>query len=154
MARIEDLPPGTREAVAALACPPFPGDAPWVGPARLAQSTVAILTSAALHKRGELPFAPGSTEVRMLDASLPAADIVMSYVSINYDRSGFARDINVAYPIDRLREFAADGIVGRLAPVHFSVMGSTDPATMGATVDTIAARARQEGIDAILLCPV
>ncbi len=154
MARLEDIPPGTREAVAGLACPPFPGDAPWVGPAPLAKRTVAILTSAALHPRNQLPFAPGSTEVRELNADLPAAEIVMSHVSINYDRSGFSRDINVAYPIDRLRELAAEGVIGRVAPVNFSVMGSTDPATMGATVDTIAARCKQAGIDALLLCPV
>ena len=153
MPRLEDIPASTREAVAALACPPFPGT-PWVAAAPLARRTVAILTSAALHPRSELPFAPGSTEVRMLPASLPAADIVMSHISINYDRVGFARDINVAYPIDRLRELAAEGVIGRVAPVHFSVMGSTDPTTMGATVDAIAARAKTEGIDAILLCPV
>ena len=33
---------------------------------RLAKRTVAILTSAALHPRDQLPFAPGSTEVREL----------------------------------------------------------------------------------------
>jgi D-proline reductase (dithiol) PrdB len=153
MARMEDIPPGTREAVAGLVCPSYP-DTPWVGPAPIAKRSVAILTSAALHPRDQLPFAPGSTEVRVLPADLPATDIVMSHVSINYDRSGFSRDINVAYPIDRLRELAAEGIIGRLAPVHFSVMGSTDPATMGTTVDTIAARCKQEGIDALLLCPV
>ena len=153
MARIEDIATGTREAVVALEIP-TPTDTPWVDAVPLRQRTVAILTSAALHPRGELPFAPGSAEVRMLPSDLAAADILMSHVSINYDRSGFSRDINVAYPIDRLRELAAEGVIGKLAPVHFSVMGSTDPATMGATVDVIAARARQEGIDAILLCPV
>jgi D-proline reductase (dithiol) PrdB len=153
MARLEDIPPGTREAVAGLECAGF-ADTPWVGAAPLARRTIAILTSAALHPRAQPPFAPGSAEVRELRADLPAADIVMSHVSINYDRSGFSRDINIAYPIDRLRELAAEGIIGRVAPVHFSVMGSTDPATMGATVDTIAARCKEEGIDAILLCPV
>ena len=153
MARMEDLPTGTREAVAGLACPPYP-DTPWVSGPPLNQRTVAILTSAALHPRKEPPFAPGSTEVRELDAGLLAADIVMSHISINYDRSGFSRDINIAYPIDRLRELAAEGVIGKVAPMHFSVMGSTDPATMGASVDQIAARAKKEGIDAILLCPV
>ena len=129
-------------------------DTPWVGAAPLAGRTVAILTSAALHPRQQPPFAPGSTEVRELRADLPVADIVMSHVSINYDRFGFARDINVVYPIDRLRELAAEGVIGRVSPVHFSVMGSTDPATMGATVETIAGRCRQQGVDAILLCPV
>jgi D-proline reductase (dithiol) PrdB len=153
MARMEDIPLATREAVAALDCPAYP-DQPWAGAAPLSRRTVAILTSAALHPRSERPFAPGSTEVRVLPADLPAADIVMSHVSINYDRSGFSRDINIAYPIDRLRELADEGVIGRLAPVHFSVMGSTDPATMGAAVDAIAARAKKEGIDTILLCPV
>lgn len=153
MARMEDLPSGTREAVAALECPPYAGR-PWVAPVPLSRRRIAILTSAALHPRGTPPFPPGSKEVRELSAEMPASDILMSHVSINFDRSGFSRDINVAYPIDRLRDLAAEGIVGAVSDVHFSVMGSTDPSTMDDTVAAIAARCKQEGVDTILLCPV
>ena len=58
---------------------------------------------------------------------LPAADILISHVSINFDRTGFQRDLNVVYPIDRLRELVAEGVIGGVAETHFTVMGSTDP---------------------------
>ena len=56
---------------------------------------------------------------------MPAGDILTSHVSINFDRAGFQRDLNVIYPIDRLRELAAEGVIGGVAETHFTVMGST-----------------------------
>ena len=153
MARIEDIPQATRDVVLALACPELPGQ-PWVQPKPLAQCRIALLTSAALHRRSEMPFAAGSPEFRALPADLPASDILMSHISINYDRSGFERDINVAYPIDRLKELAVEGVISSVAPTHYSVMGSTDPATMAASADAITARLKQEGVDAVILAPV
>jgi D-proline reductase (dithiol) PrdB len=153
MARIEDIPRPTRDNILALASPELPGS-PWVHPKPLVDSRVAILTSAALHRRSEMPFPAGSAEFRELPATLAAADIRMSHISINFDRAGFQRDINVAYPIDRLRELAAAGAIGAVADTHYSVMGSTDPQTMTVTADGITGRLKQEQIDAVLLCPV
>ena len=85
---------------------------------------------------------------------MPTGDILISHVSINFDRTGFQRDVNVVYPIDRLRELAAEGVIGGVAETHFTVMGSTDPAGMTEAADQIAGRLRQERIDAVLLSPV
>lgn len=90
----------------------------------------------------------------MLPSTLDAADIVMSHVSINFDRSGFQADLNTIYPLDRLRELAASGVIGSVADSHFSVMGSTDPATMQATAEQIVGQLQQERSDAVLLSPV
>jgi len=79
---------------------------------------------------------------------------LMSHISINFDRTGFQRDVNIAYPIDRLMELMAEGTIGSVAATHYSVMGSTDPATMTATADAIVERLKQESVDAVLLCPV
>ncbi len=153
MARTEDIPEPTQTAVLGLAIP-SPDTHPWVAGPPLAKRRVAIVTSAALHHRDEAPFLPGSAEFRELPAAMPAADIRMSHVSINYDRSGFQRDINVAYPIDRLRELADDGTIGSVADSHFAVMGSTDPATMEETVSALVARFERDRIDAVLFSPV
>ena len=153
MARIEDIPEPTRSAVLGLVCAPS-ASAPFVTGVPLAKRRVAIITSAALVRRGDAPFEPGSAEVRMLPASLAPADMVMSHVSINYDRSGWQRDINTIYPIDRLRELAAAGVIGSVADTHYSVMGSTDPATMAATCEQIVGQLQQERSDAVLLSPV
>ena len=87
-------------------------------------------------------------------ASIPNGELLLSHVSINFDRAGFQRDLNVVYPIDRLRELVAEGVIGGVAETHFSVMGSTDPAGMMATADQIAGQLRQERIDSVLLSPV
>lgn len=153
MARIDDIPEPTRSAVLGLPIPPVAAPALAGGPP-LAQRRVALVSSAALYRRGEAPFPPGSGEYRALPAGLPKGDILMSHVSINFDRSGWQRDLNVAFPIDRLRELAAEGVVGDVAPTHYSVLGSTDPQAMAASAEAIAAQMRAEGVGAAVLVPV
>jgi D-proline reductase (dithiol) PrdB len=75
MARLEDIPQPTREAVFTAPCPTFETQ-PFVFGPPLAQRRVAIVSSAALIRRGDRPFAFGSAECRFLPASLPAADIL------------------------------------------------------------------------------
>jgi D-proline reductase (dithiol) PrdB len=153
MARLEDIPQPTRDAVLAVPCPSY-GTHPFVVGPKLAQRRVAIVSSAALIRRGDKPFPFGSGECRFLPASLPTDEILISRVSINFDRTGFQRDLNVVYPLDQLRELAADGVIGGVAETHFTVMGSTDPAGMTEAADQIAGQLRQERIDAVLLSPV
>jgi len=153
MARLQDIPQPTRDAVAGLVSPSF-DTAPFVTGPPLSRRRIAILSSAALIARGDACFPPGSGEVRFLPAATPAGELLMSHISINFDRAGFQRDLNTVYPIDRLRELAADGTIGAVAGTHYSVMGSTDPAAMADSADVIAASCREDGTDAILLCPV
>ena len=153
MARIEDIPEPTRQALLGLRCTTF-DDRPFVAGPPLAQRQVAIVSSAALHRRGSPPFMPGSGGMRKLPADLPAGEIVTSHLSINYDRSGWQRDINTIYPLDRLRELAAAGVIGAVAPTHYSVMGATDPMGMRTAVEQIVGQLRQERSDAVLFSPV
>lgn len=153
MARLEDIPQPTRDAVATAPCPSF-DTSPFVSGPPLAQRRVAIVSSAALIPRGDAPFPFGSAEVRFLPADAPLNDLLISHVSINFDRSGYQRDINTVYPIERLRELAAEGVIGGVATTHYTVMGSTDPVTMEGAADQISGQLRQERIDAVLLSPV
>ena len=153
MARPEDIPQPTRDAVLNLPCPSFEMS-PFVSGPPLAQRRIAILSSAALVRRDDKPFPFGSGECRFISADTPAADLLISHVSINFDRAGWQRDINVVYPIDRLRELAATGEIGGVADTHYTVMGSTDPAAMEEAVNQIEGQLRQERIDSILLSPV
>lgn len=153
MARIEDIPETSRPAILGLEVTPF-ASRPFVAGPKLAARRVAMVSSAALYARGEAPLLPGTAEYRGLPRELPAREILMSHVSINFDRSGWQRDINTVYPIDRLRELAAEGVIGALADTHYSVMGSTDPRAMAASADAMAARMHAEGVNAVLLSPV
>ena len=153
MARPEDIPQPTRDAALNIPCPSF-DTTPFVSGPPLAQRRIAIVSSAALIRRGDKPFPFGSGECRFVSAHTPAGNLLISHVSINFDRGGWQRDINVVYPIDRLRELAAAGEIGGVADTHYTVMGSTDPAAMDEAVDQIAGQLRQERIDSVLLSPV
>jgi D-proline reductase (dithiol) PrdB len=153
MARPEDIPEPTRTAVANLPCPSF-DTTPFVGGPTLSERRVAIVSSAALIHRGDKPFPFGSGEYRAVPGSWSNNDILVSHVSINFDRAGFQRDINVVYPIDRLRELAADGVIGSVAETHYTVMGSTDPAAMVDAADSIAALLLADRCNAVVLAPV
>lgn len=153
MARIEDIPEPVRTGALALEVTPFESR-PFVTGSKLGARRVAIVSSAALYGRGEAPMLPGTAEFRALRADTPASALLMSHVSINFDRSGWQRDINIVYPIDRLRELAAEGAIGALADTHYSVMGSTDPRAMADSVAVMAAQMHAEGVNAVLLSPV
>lgn len=153
MARLEDIPEPTRTAVDTIPCPAF-DTTPFIAGPPLAQRRVAIVSSAALIHRGDTPFPFGSGEHRSVPGAWNNADILMSHVSINFDRAGFQRDINVVYPIDRLRDLAAEGVIGGVAETHYTIMGSTDPAGMAAAADGIAAALHADHVNAVVLAPV
>ena len=153
MARLEDIPEPTRTAVANIPCPAFE-TTPFVSGPPLSQRRVAIVSSAALIHRGDAPFAVGSGEYRAVQGDWNSADILVSHVSINFDRAGYQRDLNVVYPIDRLRELAAAGTIASVADTHYTVMGLTDPAAMVESADGIAAALRADKVNAVVLAPV
>ena len=153
MARLEDIPEPTRTAARDIPCPAF-DTTPFVTGPSLSERRVAIVSSAALIHRGDKPFDFGSGEYRAVSGAWGNADILMSHVSINHDRNGYRRDLNVIYPIDRLRELADEGVIGSVADTHFSVMGSTDPAAMVDSANSIANALHADRVNAIVLCPV
>lgn len=153
MARLDDIPEPTRTAVRDVPCPRFE-TWPFVDGPKLAERRIGVVSSAALIRRGDKPFPFGSGETRAVPGNWDVRDILTSHVSINFDRAGFQRDVNVAYPIERLRELAAAGVIGSVADTHFTVMGSSDPADMVASADAIAAAFHADGVDGVLLAPV
>jgi D-proline reductase (dithiol) PrdB len=124
-----------------------------VAAAPLARATVAIVTTAALAHPGE-PWADQSHDYRLFDHDDDR--LLLAHNSTNFDRSGFALDRNVVYPIDRLREMEAEGKLGRVAPRHASFIGSTfELGTF--LLDTgprLASELRRDGVDVALLTPV
>lgn len=153
MARLEEIPEPTRTAVATIPCPAF-DTTPFVAGPPLSKRRVAIVSSAALIERGDKPFPFGSGECRPLKRDANPDDVLISHVSINFDRAGYQRDINVVYPIDRLNHMAIDGLIGSVADTHFTVMGSTDPAQMVEAADDIANLCTLDRVDAVVLLPV
>ena len=153
MARLDRLPADEREHLLSLPCPRFE-TAPWVSGPALSKRRLALLSTAGLHRRGDRPFGVGAADYRIIPAATPADQLVMSHISTNFDRSGFQQDLNVVFPLERLRELVAQGMLGALADYHYSFMGATDPARMEGTARGLARIMKNEGVDAVLLVPV
>jgi D-proline reductase (dithiol) PrdB len=95
------------------------------------------------------------TGYRVIDGTLSAADLVMTHSSTNFDRSGFQQDVNVVFPIDRLREMEAAGEIGSVARYHYSVMGAGWlPHEIAPTAEELAGLLKEDAVNAVLLSPV
>lgn len=129
---------------------------PWVEGPPLARRRVAIVTTSGLHRRQDRPFAAGATasEYRVIPGSVRADELVMSHLSINFDRTGFQQDINVVFPIDRLNELAREGVIGAVAGYHYAFMGAAPIRSLEPQARRLAGLLKQDGVDAALLTPV
>src|SRR5690242_5267189 len=154
MPRLDRLPELQRKS--SLAHPCLLNDsAPFTRLRRpLSESRLALVTTAGIHLRGDTPFTGGDQSFRAIPANTPAADIVQSHSSIGFDRTAFQRDINVVFPIDRVREFVARGEIGSLGQTYFSFMGAQRPPydrLLQETGPEVARRLRDEGVEVVFL---
>ena len=111
MARLDHLPEPMRSHLAGLECPTFNTN-PWVDGPPLHERRVALISTAGLHRRDDRPFQIMSGEYRIIPCDTTTRDLVMSHTSSNFDRTGFQQDLNVVFPLDRLRELTEKGILG------------------------------------------
>jgi D-proline reductase (dithiol) PrdB len=150
---LTDLLPAQAKRLAELECPDFT-TRPWVTGPALSQRNVAIVSSAGLVVRGENPFRGRDADYRVIPSDTKPQDLLISHISINFDRTGFQEDWNVVFPLDRLRELAAEGMIGGIAPTHYSFMGATDPVQMEPHAREVAGRLKKDRVDAAILPPV
>ena len=96
-------------------CVPF---TPFLG--RLEDASVCLVTTAAVRPKDDPPFnTQGDTSWRVIPEQAEAKDL--RYDDTHYDHACVDRDMNCVFPIDRLRELAAEGRVGGLTARHFSL---------------------------------
>lgn len=137
---------------------------PWTPLTKpLARAKVSLVSTAGLSMRGDPPFdmelerrnpMRGDPSYRRLLADASSATVDANHLHI--DTSYIERDLNVALPVDRLRELIDDGEVGASA-THYSIMGyqGNDSSTLvNETAPRIAADMRNEEVDLAILAPV
>lgn len=90
----------------------------------------------------------------MIPAATKPEDLLISHISINFDRTGFQEDRNVVFPLDRLNDLANEDVIGSVAATHYSFMGATDPVQMEPYARALAELLKQDSVDAVLLPPV
>jgi D-proline reductase (dithiol) PrdB len=144
---------------------PNHAEIPWAEVRKpLAESRLALLSTAGLSMRGDAPFdmemerkkpTRGDPSWRRLRSDATSATAEANHLHI--DTGYIARDLNVALPLDRTRELVAEGVVGALADSHYSTMGyqGSDTSTLeNESAPQIAAAMRSEEVDLALLAPV
>lgn len=133
---------------------------PWTPVKKpLKDSVVALVTTAGVHLKSQKPFdmldKEGDPSYRELPSSSPLSEYMITHDY--YDHTDADRDLNIVFPVDRLREMKESGEIKGIAKVNYSFMGHID----GRHIDTlikktapeVAGLLKREAVDVALLTP-
>ncbi len=128
-------------------------DIPWTPLRRpLAQAKVALVSTSGVHLCSDKPFAlETDSSFRVIPRGASNDELCITHE--HYDRRDAVRDPNLVFPLQRLRELEAEGIIGRVADKHYAFGFTQDPLTLqgpGSQIGTLLAR---DGVDLVLLVP-
>jgi len=88
MVRLEQFEEEERAHLLNLPCPTF-DTTPYVTGITPDQARVAIISTAGMHRRSDSPFGVGEASYRVIPDNVDPAELVMSHISTNFDRTGF-----------------------------------------------------------------
>ena len=147
--------------------PDFP-DAPFALMRKpLREATVVLFSSAAIYRDDQDPYYPAeltyeqamrevrkATErfpsLRVIPAETPEERLRVGHVA--YDIRAAQKDINVIFPLTRLRELVKEGVIGALAQRNYSYHGLTNiPRLMQESGPQWAQMLKADGVDAVFL---
>jgi D-proline reductase (dithiol) PrdB len=84
--------------------------------------TVALLTAGGVHLKSQTPFLlAGDFTYREIPSDIKADELMVTHGG--YDNSDVNKDINSMLAIDRIREMAKEGYIGKVAARHIGFMG-------------------------------
>ena len=134
-------------------------DTPWaILPKESRQCKIALVTTAGVHLRSQAPFDMednGDPTWREIPSQADLQDLMITHNY--YDHRDADRDINIVFPVKRLSELEADGVIGRIAPRHFSFMGHTGgrhlETMVKKTAPEVAGLLKADEVDTVFLTP-
>lgn len=90
----------------------------------LSQSTFALVSTAGVHLRDQEPYnVAGDNSWRLIPGDVQANQLMVTHD--HYNHRDADQDINCIFPIDHLRELAAEGIIKAVSDKHLGFMGYT-----------------------------
>jgi D-proline reductase (dithiol) PrdB len=135
-------------------------DIPWTPfNKELNTCKVGLVTTAGVHHKAQKPFnmadKNGDPSYRSIDSRKPLNDLIITHDY--YDHTDADRDINIVFPIERLKEFEAEGIIGEVAEFNYGFMGHIDghhiQTLINETGPEVAARLKEQAVHVVLLTP-
>ena len=133
---------------------------PWMPFAKdLKKCKIALITTAGVHLKSQFLFnmndPDGDPTYREIPINTPISELMITHDY--YDHKDADRDINIVFPIDRLKEMKAEGEIREIAEINYGFMGHIDEehikTLINKTSPEIAQRLKKEGVDAVLLTP-
>lgn len=122
----------------------------------LRECRVSMLTSGGISHRSRPPFNPDAQD----DLRLDAVDSAVSPAELEvndsyYDTRDARKDLNVVFPLERLRELARDGVIGSVASRLWSgFMGRIYRRSLVAeTAPVFGRELARDGVDVVVLVP-
>ncbi|AQQ53134.1 glycine/sarcosine/betaine reductase selenoprotein B family protein [Planococcus lenghuensis] len=123
----------------------------------LSEAKLTFISSAGVQPVGTMPFDTvhpvGDYTFRKVPSDSKPEDLEIH--QLKYPTVGAIQDLNVIFPIERLQELAADGVIGGLTDNFFSFIGyNMDPEQMELKLaEDIADAVVKDHADIALLCP-
>lgn len=139
-------------------------DIPWTPLTRpLSECRVALVSSAAIALHDQPPFDTererrdpwwGDPTFRVLPADITEDDVGFHHLHV--DSRPAKQDLDVVLPLRRLAELVDEGVVGEVAPRHYSMMGYVlrPEVLVGETAPAIAREMGNDEVDLAILVPV
>ena len=123
----------------------------------LAECKLVFISTSGVQPRGTVPFDTvhpvGDYSFRRVPSAARVDELEIH--QLKYPTAGAARDLNVIFPIERLRELATEGVIGGLTDNFYTFIGyNMDPERLERTLaEDIAAAVSDEGADIALAAP-
>ncbi|MBI4764082.1 MAG: hypothetical protein HY787_05695 [Deltaproteobacteria bacterium] len=119
------------------------------------ESKVVLISSGGVYQKDQIPFNPDKNDLtfREIPINTDVGDLRISHN--NYDHRDADKDVNCVFPLERMRELAAEGFIGELAEVHLTFMGRIfrKSGLLGEMIPAIIARLKEMQIDLAFLVP-
>lgn len=129
------------------------GEIPWTLLRRpITQATVAVITTGGVHLCSDKLFdLKTDASFRAIPRNASSVDLCITHE--HYDRRDALRDLNLIFPLERLLELEAAGIIGRVADVHYGFGFVQDPRDLLAPGRQVGKLLAQASVDLVILVP-
>jgi D-proline reductase (dithiol) PrdB len=125
----------------------------------LSQARVALVTTTGVYVQGQEPFdvdaVLGDSTFRAIPSDVEPAELRIAHTHYPHERA--LEDINVIFPVQRLREFLDEGVIGSIAASHYSfgfdlhVKELINPGN--GTAHAVARALKDDGVNAVFFTP-
>jgi len=123
----------------------------------LSDLRVVLITSGGVRLKTDQPFdmqsRKGDISLRWIPYDVNVADLRFDHD--HYDHHDADEDPNCMFPIERLRELAAEGVIGSVAAQHVGFTGAIPKADrfIRQTLPQLVSRLKEDHVDAAVLSP-